>query len=221
MKESVGERVKALRVARGWSQAQLAKASGVSQPAIKKIEGGQTVKSRFLPDIARALGCDLAEIEGLQQRAVNRGTTTTGRTVQRSAFATLLGDADLAVFSSTEAGGGAIILSSEPIDYVRRPAPLQNVKDGYGIIVTGDSMLPEFRPGDTALVHPHLPPIAGEACVFYSEDAGATVKATIKIFNRASESHWHVEQWNPPKKFTLSRSEWQKCHRVVGKYSRR
>lgn len=54
----LGERIRAARESRGWSQADLARRVGVSQPAIKKIEAGETVKSRYLPEVFRALGID-------------------------------------------------------------------------------------------------------------------------------------------------------------------
>ena len=37
--------------------------------------------------------------------------------------------ADLPVYASAEGGGGAIIITSEPIDFVRRPEPLLSVRD--------------------------------------------------------------------------------------------
>jgi hypothetical protein len=50
------------------------------------------------------------------------------------------------------------------------------------------------------------------------------VRATIKHLIRWTESVWHLRQWNPARgenqDFTLSRREWPKCHRVVGKYSK-
>lgn len=208
---NIGAKIKVLRKERHLSQAALAERSGVSQPAIKKIEAGDTKKSRFLPDIARALGVTVTDLEDNSKDPHNKPIT---------AAQPITGERDLPVYGATEGGDGSVILSVDAVDYVRRPAPLANVRDGYGIIVTGDSMRPEFRPGDIALVHPHLPPVSGEACVFYADDHG-TVRATIKVFVRATETAWHVEQWNPPKKLTLPRREWQKCHRVVGKYSSR
>jgi phage repressor protein C with HTH and peptisase S24 domain len=85
-------------------------------------------------------------------------------------------------------------------------------------------MVPEFEPGDVAMVNPHLPIVADVTCIFYGERDGAT-RATIKRLVRQTPDVWHVKQWNPPEgmkaQFTLSRSEWQLCHRTLGKYSRR
>lgn len=53
-----GEEIRRAREAKGWSQADLARAIGVSQPAIQKIERGDVIKSKYLPDIAKSLGLD-------------------------------------------------------------------------------------------------------------------------------------------------------------------
>jgi phage repressor protein C with HTH and peptisase S24 domain len=127
---------------------------------------------------------------------------------------------DLPVHVATEGGPGEIIVSTDPIAWVLRPAPLASVTGAYGIIVVGESMIPEFEPGDIALVNPHLPAVGGHTYVFYAEGDGET-RATIKRLLRASNGLWHVKQWNPARgqkaEFTLSRKEWGKAHRVVSK----
>jgi phage repressor protein C with HTH and peptisase S24 domain len=135
--------------------------------------------------------------------------------------AQLFGDRDLPVFGSAQGGEGAILLTNEAVDWVLRPDSLLRVKDGYGIIVTGDSMSPEHKSGSTALVNPHLPPRAGDTCIFRNHDNDGTVKICIKEYVRQTNDLWHVKQHNPPKSFSLKKSEWQDCHVTVGNYFRR
>lgn len=206
-----GESVKGARLKAGLSQQELAESVGTFQQTIDKIERGIVKHSRYLPGILERLG-----LVSPRQREQN-----SPKADKETGSLPLVGERDLPVFGAAEGGGGAVVVSNDPVDYVRRPAPLAQVKDGYGLIVVGDSMAPEFKPGDTALVHPHLPPLPGEACVFTATADDGEAKITIKSFIRSTVTHWHVEQWNPPKKFSLSRKEWQKCHRTVGKYSRR
>ncbi len=132
---------------------------------------------------------------------------------------TLFGNADLPVFATAQGGqGGALIMSGEAVDYVIRPAPLARVKDGYGMIVAGDSMSPQFENGSTALINPHLPPRSGDTCVFRSHQDDGTVFALIKKLRRVTEDTWYVTQFSPKKDFQLKRSEWQICHVAVGSY---
>jgi phage repressor protein C with HTH and peptisase S24 domain len=133
----------------------------------------------------------------------------------------LFGDRDLPVFGSAEGGDGAILLTNEAVDWVLRPDALLRVKDGYGIIVTGDSMSPEHKSGSTALVNPHLPARAGDTCIFRSHADDGAVKICIKEFVRQTADAWHVKQHNPPKSLTLKKAEWQVCHVTVGNYFRR
>lgn len=52
---TLAQQIKAARLERRLSQAAVAKMVGISQPAFKKIETGQTARSHFLPEILRAL----------------------------------------------------------------------------------------------------------------------------------------------------------------------
>lgn len=56
----LGAAVRELRQAKGWSQAELASAAGMTQSAVARFEAGGTVPTlAVLGRIARALGADL------------------------------------------------------------------------------------------------------------------------------------------------------------------
>ena len=210
-----GEIIRRKREELGWSQAQLGNRVGISQPAIKKIEAGDSRHSKFLPKIAQVLAIPLSDLDlSLSGVVPAPEATPAGR---------ILGERDFPVHASAEGGPGQIIVSHEAVDFMARPAPLIHVRDSYGLLITGTSMEPEYRQGDTALVNPHLPVIQGEVYIFYAEKAGEA-RATIKFLRRATTDKWLVSQHNPPdgmaKDFTLTRREWQWAHRVIGKYSR-
>jgi phage repressor protein C with HTH and peptisase S24 domain len=133
----------------------------------------------------------------------------------------LFGKRDLPVFGTAQGGEGAILLTNEAVDWVLRPDSLLRVKDGYGIIVTGDSMSPEHKSGSIALVNPHLPPHSGDSCIFRSHADDGAVRICIKELVRQTGDAWHVKQHTPPKSLTLKKSEWQICHVTVGNYFRR
>jgi phage repressor protein C with HTH and peptisase S24 domain len=130
----------------------------------------------------------------------------------------LYGANDLPVFATAQAGSGALIVSSEPVDYVTRPAPLLRVKAGYGVIVSGDSMDPAIKSGAIALINPHLPPRNGDLCVLRSIAENGDVAVMIKELRRFTDDFWFLRQYNPPKDFSVKRSEWQTCHIAVGSY---
>jgi len=210
-----GEIIRRKREELGWSQAQLGNRVGISQPAIKKIEAGDSRHSKFLPKIAQVLAIPLSDLDLSLSGVVAAPETAPA--------ARILGERNFPVHASAEGGPGQIIVSHEAVDFMARPAPLIHVRDSYGLLITGTSMEPEYRQGDTALVNPHLPVIQGEVYIFYAEKAGEA-RATIKFLRRATADKWLLSQHNPPdgmaRDFTLTRREWQWAHRVIGKYSR-
>jgi phage repressor protein C with HTH and peptisase S24 domain len=135
--------------------------------------------------------------------------------------ADLVGGEDLPVFGTAQGGKGSLIVTNQAVDWVVRPDPLLRVREGYGMIVTGDSMSPAHKSGSTALVNPHLPPRGGDICIFRSHADDGAVIACIKELVRFTDDLWHVKQYEPKKTFTMKRSEWQECHVTVGNYSRR
>ena len=213
-----GEIIRREREKRGWSQALLGNRVGISQPAIKKIEAGDSRHSKFLPKIAQVLGLSLVDLDP------SLDGVSIPPVADVVSSSRILGERDFPVHASAEGGPGQIIISPDAVDFMARPAPLIHVRDSYGLLITGTSMEPEYRQGDTALVNPHLPVIPGEVYIFFAEKEGEA-RATIKFLRRATADKWLVSQHNPSdgnsKDFALSRREWQWAHRVIGKYSRR
>lgn len=60
---SIAENLKRIRKQRGFSQAQLAEASGVAQQLISQIENGKNNSTKRLPELAKALGCAVHDID--------------------------------------------------------------------------------------------------------------------------------------------------------------
>jgi phage repressor protein C with HTH and peptisase S24 domain len=203
---AVGDEIRRRRQERGLSQARLAALAHTTQQTVDRIESGVTRHSRAMPQILAVL--DLAP-----------GAVQVARTdVVPSALPRPGGD--LPIFASAQGGPGEMILTYEPIDYVARPDPLANVRDGYAMYIVGDSMSPAFEQGDLALVNPHLPFRGGDDVLVFRELAGE-VAAMVKRLVKASQEEWILEQYNPARRFTLPRKEWPRCHVIIGKYSRR
>jgi transcriptional regulator with XRE-family HTH domain len=54
--------IKSAREARGWSQAELARRVGISQPTVQSIETGKTRDSRHIIRVAQVLGLDISAV---------------------------------------------------------------------------------------------------------------------------------------------------------------
>ncbi len=203
---ATGDEIRAAREKMGLSQEQLADAIGISQPAIMKIESGKTSRSRFMPELERFLGIVRPPASASQYRPPPQ----------------LFTGNDLPVFSAAEGGPGEMVVSTDPIEFVPRPWFLKSIKEGYAVIVTGESMVPVYEPGDMVIVNPRLPAIKGRNAIFVGGEEHGEFKATVKRLERSTPSEWHVRQWNPPEgakpEFTLSKKQWPRALRIVGKY---
>jgi phage repressor protein C with HTH and peptisase S24 domain len=210
----------AARKAKGLSQAELAGAARVSQQLIASIETGVTRTTKFLLRLAAALDVRPGQLDPEWAHVAPAEESAPGGTIPGSAP---VSQRDLPIHSSAEGGAGFIIVTSDAVDWLSRPPPVAHVRRAYGLYVTGESMVPEFEPGDIALVNPHLPVVPDTTCIFYGAHDDE-VRATIKRLRRKTGDTWYLRQWNPPDKmkaeFTLARRDWPICHRVVGKYSR-
>lgn len=230
--ESIAQMVKQGREELGLSQEALAQMVQTSQATIDKIENNRSSRSRFLPQIFSVLGLPIEAL--VAQGELKTGTHIVVDGQHRLSAINgpiegkgLVGVADLPIYVSVRAGAidDSVMVSPEPIDYVKRPEPLARAKNGYGLYIVGDSMEPAFRQGDLALVHPNAPAKPGDEVVVCSVDVNGEHYAVIKLLTKVTADYWHLKQYNPgpgePAEFTLDRKEWPTCHLVVGSYRRR
>jgi transcriptional regulator with XRE-family HTH domain len=219
MAESTGDIaaiIKRARALKGISQPELARRVGTSQQTIDKIENGKVQRSSYMAAIALELGVPLDRVMRVRQKS--------GGVAAIAGHALVSGDRDLPVYAATPGDSGVQVLSSDPVEYVLRPEPLARVRDGYGVIVADDSMSPEARSGDVALVNPHVPPRVGDTCVFRSTGQDGAQRSCIKHLRKVTDKDWYVTEWsseNGRRDFTLKRADWPIAHVTIGFFKRR
>lgn len=218
---TLGDAIRAGRKARGMTQEQLGEQFGISKSAVNMWESGKNVPDlRKLGKLIHILGLDPAVATGLAEahaEAASSGGDTTG-IAGRSPLLTMpapLGRPDLPVWASAQAGDdGAIVLTPDPIDYIRRSDRMAGVRDAYAFYVIGASMSPAIEHGDQVVVNPHLPARPGNDCVFVHQGPEGML-ALIKRLVRPGAEQWKVRQFNPNREFELSRKKWSKAHVVT------
>ncbi|WP_131194050.1 helix-turn-helix domain-containing protein [Lichenihabitans psoromatis] len=208
MSIDLGKQVADARTARSWSQDRLALEAKTSQSTIDRVEKGGSVKLETRLKILRALDLDAPapanDPSSVQYRAPPRFFTDR---------------AVMPVFASAEGGNGALVISSEPYEYLPKPFTLDNVDNAFAVLIEGESMVPAFEPGDKVWVNPMLSHRRDTDVILYG-DQDNQGRALIKRLRTFSATEWRVTQYNPAKDYALDRAEWVRCYRVVGKFSK-
>lgn len=207
----MGNNLKKLRASKGWTHDEAAEAMGISRGSFIKLERGER-------KLTEATISKAAEAFAVAPATILDGELKLGEPLPN-----FLGERDLKVFAAVEGGPGEMVVSTDPIELVPRPWYLKSVKDGYAVLIVGESMIPAYEPGDMAIVNPRLPAVRGKDVILVRGEEHGQFIAMIKRLVSWTPTHWHVLQHNPPKgakaEFTLTRKDWPKALRVVGKYS--
>lgn len=113
---------------------------------------------------------------------------------------------------------GRFEFNGEMLDTVVCPPGLENVPDAYGVWVSGESMYPRFKAGETCLVHPKLPPKRGDDIIvqLYPDNEEESPYGFIKEFIAWTPTRLIVRQFNPPKEIEFERSEVKSVHVIIG-----
>lgn len=213
------ENLVALLKERNWSVPDLARQMGAGEDRalidrLYKYTSGEVDNPRgqAMEQMARALG-----VTEIQLRTGRNGAAAAVETNFRPP-PEILGARDLPVYAAVEGGRGQMVVSTDPIELVPRPWYMREVRDGYAVLVVGDSMEPAFEPGQMAIVNPRLPPMRDADVILVAGENEGEFTASIKRLINWTAQEWRVRQFNPERKFSLSRREWPKALRVVGKY---
>lgn len=212
------------------SQVELGRAAGVSQQTIGKIEKGDTENSRHLPRILLALGLPLDiladEAPGLykQTTMLVRPAGPLPPTLQykhdnRGVDTTLV-----RLFPLHTTSHEQIWIADDQMGFLRRIEPLWDSAGAYALYVADDTAAPAIGAGDVILVNPDLPPLPGTDCVFIRKMPDGAKPWLVEVRRLSSidmdAQAWVVDQFNPPRRYSLKRDEFSEAHRIVAVYRR-
>ena len=113
---------------------------------------------------------------------------------------------------------GNFVLNGELVGTTERPACLLGATEAYGVVVSGDSMVPRFRPGEICMVDPRKPFRKTDDVVVQLEadHPGDPPRGFVKEFVSFSQSTLSLRQHNPPRTIRFSRKIVRTIHLVVG-----
>lgn len=179
--ETIGNRVRKRRLELKLTQSALGNLIGISAAAVSQIERGDTknLKGDTLLGMARALRRSTEWLQTgrppIGHHNLSRGPALEGRWVP--------------VISRIPAGGPKVVVDAyapgSGMEEIMLDAELSACVGAhtFGLIVEGDSMLPDFRPGDIVIIDPDRAPRPGSfvAAKLEREDA-----ATLKKYRQRS-----------------------------------
>lgn len=205
---ALGERIRDEREKRGWSQADLARRVGVSQVTINKIENGQTVKSKWLPEIMVLLNIPIAGSLPEEPPEAPLGDIAISRHKM---------PLDIPVKGVAVGGDDADFSFNGTIsEYVRRPPGLTRSNGVYAVHVVSDSMAPRFDPNDLLYVSSLKMPVPGDYVIveLHANPDGSPGKGYVKRLVRRSGTKITLRQFNPANDFDVDAATVLNVHRV-------
>ena len=107
---------------------------------------------------------------------------------------------------------GNLVIEENPIDWTFRPADLQGVNDAFSVFVSGDSMLPKYKNGDLAYVHPDKALRKNRFVLVETHEH----KGFIKQFVCWREDKLIVRQFNPAKDIVIEKKDILRVMLVIG-----
>lgn len=196
----------------GLKQSELAERAGRDPSVISKIERGASTLPETWQAIADALGITLDDLKNpppAPDQPITLANATpapapaappeiTGNTPSMPLRLAMPADLPVMGCAAGSLGDGAFQLTSDIIEYVRRPPALTTVPNAFALYVSGESMAPAYFPGDLVFVHPSRPARPGEDIVFtVDQNDGNGDQAYIKTLYSRNSDRLIVTQHNP------------------------
>lgn len=163
---SVGDNIRRMRKARGWKILELASRVDSDVGNISRLERGkQGYSDEMLQKLATALGCTVADLFA-------------GASQENNVSQVPLGTRRIPLISYVQAGYMTEAIDSYAVGDAAEwmLTDLELSMNAFALRIKGDSMMPEFREGDTVIIDPSVAPLPGDYVVAKNGDNEATFK---------------------------------------------
>lgn len=201
---TVGDRVRECRRSRKWSQAELAKRASVSQVTISHVENNMSDQSKFLPQLASALGVSseyllsgkeyIEKNKGSLEDFVVIGGDTSGEIPSKEEYCLI------PKFSVSGSCGSGSIIDNVDIKgglvFSQSWIAAQGLNEESLVVISavGDSMYPTIENDQVLLVDTNDKVVRSSKIYFLCIDGEHYIKRLINMI-----THWVVRSDNPDK----------------------
>ena len=208
----------------GLTQGEVAKACGVTQSAYQLVESGETLRPRYLTELADVFKTTVAWLKhGTGAHSTDLQNNSSSLPQIPKEFIPIsapLQRRKVPVYGPASAASPELISITDEfiVDKISCPEELADVRDGFVMFIAGDSMYPRYKHGEMVSVHPRRPPYVGQDCVVVLEQDG---NALVKEFAGETESRleWKFKQYMPEKILKIKKAEVRAIYAVVGRPS--
>lgn len=168
------DRLKSARLESGKTQAEVAEAVGISQPAYQALESGKNQKSAFLPQIAELLEVDAYWL----QTGIDKSNNQYQRTLESNVQSTDKKLRKIPVLDFVQAGSWREVVYDgiNPMGWTYTSYQGINPDEIFSVTVSGLSMSPRFNPNDELVVDPNLAAQPGDFVIACNNDYDVTFK---------------------------------------------
>lgn len=160
-------RIKELRIRKGLSQIELAKALDVTQGAVSQWEVGRSGFDKYQYQIAEYFGVSVEYLRGETSIPNDSRDHSTKRGVS------------IPVLGSIRAGIPVAAIE-DVLDWEEIPNDMAKRGDYVGLLVKGNSMYPEIKDGDVAIIRRQEDVESGEIAAVFLNGEEATIKKIKK-----------------------------------------
>lgn len=233
------DRLRFAREQLNLSQQQVADAVGMKQPSYYQLEAGKSKRSRFINDIAKVLETNVDWLmygegentpkpsrDDLMQKIKDIEGRDTGEShpvPKGTVSAEMSGSSGMVPILSWVAAGSWS--NVEPVTFEdaigHAPKPPNLSKLGFALRVQGQSMLPEFKPGEVIYVEPQTGFLALKdsdlVIVQCNDDKEATFKQLV-LGETSDDMYLRPLNPNWPEQRMVPMGECNLVGKVVGKY---
>lgn len=173
---AIGARIKHYRNKAGLTLEQLAERSGVELGTISALENRDSSRSKYASALAAALGLT---VEQLEDETTEYSPSAPAEIPRDANFAPAsLGAHRVPLISYVQAGLWTAVTDPYPpgeaADWLLTDLALSG--GAFALEIVGNSMLPDFRPGDRVIIDPAIAPRPGDFVVAKNGDEEATFK---------------------------------------------
>jgi len=210
----IDERLKALNL----SDNAACEKAGINRDTIRDLRRGkrQSLTGVTLVKLAEALETTASWLLENDQQTAVLASNVRPADVEPPNIRELL--RDLPVYGTTAGSHkkGSVQISSDPVDYVRRPPALIGVKNAYSLFVEGESMAPRHCHGDLIFVRADRKARVGDDVVVIlqngeHEDRESFIAKLLKL----GADEIIIGKLNPAAEIVLDRTKVHAIHRVL------